>query len=218
MSFSGAASPAASTTLVLALLLPGAAVAEDDHPYRTQALAGAYHYDTTLPKVEPVVEKPAEAPEPAGRPRKRVPNPAERIPEAGPPPVSAPVGSATLGANGTLMLPKMVVPGAKQKLPPPLPLVYVRHPVKNVGKGHAFETPAGRRARLINKYYTASDQRVAKLLGNSLAASAESNEAAEELNHLAYLIELSLAAGSETPEEQKAIRDEYYKVLYTPPR
>lgn len=209
MSFSGAASPAASTTLVLALLLP-VTVEADEHPYTTRALANSFHYDPTAPPPAPAEPKSAPS-APAGRPRKRVEDAGARI--ASEIPATAPAGSATLAANGTLVLPKMTVPGARPKTSSPLPLVHVRGAIKNVGKGHPFETPAGRRARLIDKYYTKSEQRIAKLLFNPLGGSAETAEAAEQLNHLAYLIDLAAAAGLETPEDQKDLRSSYYELL-----
>jgi hypothetical protein len=83
-----------------------------------------------------------------------------------------------------------------------------------------LETSAGRRARLNNKYYSPSEQKITKLLGNSgtAAAAAEAAETAEQLNDLAYLIELSLAAGLESPETQKKTRAEYYNLIADKPR
>lgn len=209
MPFSGPTYPTARTTLVLVLLLPVAGEA-GDHPYTTRALANSFRYDAAAPSPKPA--EPATAPaEPAGRPRKRVADSGERI--ASETPATALVASPTLSANGTLMLPKMIVPGAKPRTPSALPLVHVRSPVKEVGKGHPFETPAGRRARLIDKYYTGSEKRIAKLLFNPLGGSAEAAETAEQLNHLAYLIDLAAAAGLETPEEQQDLRASYYELL-----
>ena len=198
--------------IVLVFRVPASAAS--NHPRLAGAMAEAYRYDDAPPQPAPAPEAPAA--EPAGRPRKRVENSGQRIP--GQMPATAPVGTATLTANGTLMLPKMVVPGAKGKLPASLPLLYVRGPVRNVGEGDAFETPAGRRARLVDKYSTASEKRMAKVLSNSLAGSAEAAEAAAQLNDLAYLIELALAAGLETPEEQKDIRAAYYQLLAPKPQ
>ena len=228
----GAASRAVSSTFVLVLLLPGstrAATSEHTH----EAIVGKYHYDPAAVTAKPAAASaPPSAsvtePPPPGQSRPRVANPAERIPEQVPSLTPPPVGSATLTASGILTLPKMVVPGAKEKLPPILPQIFVRRPVRNVGKGDSFETPAGqrvgletsagRRARLNNKYYTPAEQKIAKLLHNSGAAAAEAAETAEQLNDLAYLIELSLAAGLESPEAQKEIRAEYYNLIADKPR
>ena len=191
----------------------------EDHPYRTQALAGTYHYDPAAPKAEPAAT--TSAAEPAGRPRKRLPNPAERLPNAIP--VSQPVASATTPApNDTLVLPKMTVPGTKPKLPASLPQLHVSSPVRNVGEGNPFETPKGRIERLIKKYYTTTEQGLAKLTLNSVggwaARDAAINDSTEQLNDLAYLIELSLATGLEAPEDQKEIRAEYYRLVAMKPR
>jgi hypothetical protein len=219
MSFSGTASPAASMTLVLALLLPTATSAAD-HPYRTQALAGTYRYDRTPPEPEPVPEPAANAP--AGRPRKRVANPAERIPEIIPAPTSAPIGSATLAPDGTLMLPKMSVTGLKPKTPAPLPQLYIRGLAQNVGPGHAFETPKGRSERLRKKFFSPTEEGLGRLLLNSVGGWAAREEAiyysTDQPTDLAYLLDLSLAAGIESPEEQKKLRAEYYRLLATKPR
>lgn len=217
MFFPGAVSASAGTTFVLALALPVSASALD-HPYRTQALAGAYRYDPAAPKPEPVVEKPAA--EPAGRPRRRVSNPAERIPDAKP--RAAAVASPTLYPEGTLVLPKMTVPGVKPPASARLPQLHTKAPVRNVGEGHIFETPKGRIERLIKKYYTTNEQGLGRLLLNSVggwaARDAAINDSTSQLNDLAYLIELSLAAGLESAEEQEEIRAEYYRLLATKPR
>jgi hypothetical protein len=224
MSFPGAVPPAASTKLVLALLLPAAAAASsaDDHPYRTQALASTYRYDATHPQPEPAPEPVAVEP-PAGRPRKRVVNPAERLPAETPgltPPV--PIGSATLAPNGTLVLPKMSVNVPKPQLPAALPQLYIRGLERNVGPGNIFETPKGRSERLRKKYFSPTEEGLGKLLLNSVGGWAAREEAiyysSEQLNDLAYLLDLSLAAGTETPEEQKKLRAEYYRLLATKPR
>lgn len=217
----GAVYPAAGTTLVLALLLPVSSAAADDHPYRTEALAGTYRYNPAEPKPEPG-PAPAVA-EPAGRPRKRVVNPAERLPEKAPPPSTPPIGSATLTADGTLVFPKMSVNAPKPKLPATLPQLYVRPPVrKDLGDGDPFETPAGRAARLIKTYYTPGEQKLAKWTLNSVGGwavrDAAINDTAAQLNDIATLLDLSVALGIETPEEQKKLRNEYMRALAEKPR
>ena len=223
MSFLGAVSLAASTSLVLAFLLPAAAAASSagDHPYRTEALAGNYRYDTAAPKPEPAPEPVAI--ESAGRPRLRVTNPAERLPAETPGLTPAvPIGSATLATDGTLVLPKMSVTGPKPKMPAALPQLYIRGLAQNVGPGDAFETPKGRSERLRKKFFTPTEAGLGKLLLNSVGGWAAREEASYyssgQLNDLASLLDLSLAAGTETPEEQKKLRAEYYRLLATKPR
>jgi hypothetical protein len=217
MTFSGAVPAAASTTFVLTLL-SAAALAADEHPYRTQALAGRYRYDAAAAQIPQIAETPVV--ESAGRPRRRVSNPAQRIPEATPAPAS--VESAAIAPDGTLVLPKMTVPAVKPRAPARLPQLHVMTPVRNVGEGDAFETPKARLARLTKKYYTTNEQALGRLLFNSVGGwagrDAAINDSTEQLNDLAYLIELSLAAGLESAEEQKEIRAEYYRLLATKPR
>lgn len=206
-------------TLVVLLLLPArnfAANGERLHP----AVAEEYHYDTT--SAQPKEPAPAPAPvEPAGRTRKRVADPAARIPDATPA-QAAPMASATIAPDGTLVLPKMSVTTPKAPLPAPLPQLYIRGPVQNVGPGHAFETAKGRSERLRKKHFTVTEQALGKLTLNSVSGWAAREEAiyysSEQLNDLAYLLDLSLATGTETPEEQKKLREEYFRLLATKPR
>ncbi len=223
MSPPGAASSAASTTLVLAFLLPGSVPAETS-PYTRAAIAGEYHYDPAAHEAKPVEPAPPPAPTvevaPAGRPRPRVADPDEHISEGTL--VLVPAGVAALDGQGTFVLPKMTVPGAKPKQPAALPQFYINRGVKNVGNGSMFETPAARRERLLNKYYTPFEQKFNKLLLNRIGAWGARDESiyysSEQLNDIAYLIDLSLAAGTESPEEQKKIRAEYFRALAEKPR
>lgn len=186
-----------------------------------------------LPHYDPTPAKPASAPTPPERAThvvKRVSDPGARIPME----VPRPAGSAAAEAStkpvtvrGVLELPKMTVNGRKEKLPV-LPRIFVQPPARNIPEPSIpdFETPAGRAARLVQKHITSFDQALNRhplpLIGTSLAAKAEQAEAreaaAKQLNTVADLLELSLLTGTETPEEQKKLRAEYWKVFYERPR
>ena len=182
-----------------------------------------------MPKYDPQAlakEPPKETPAPVNpHPLKRLSDPYARLPEVKIVP-GAPVTAPTVtSANkGTLVLPKMTVNGQKEKAPP-LPRIFVQPPARNL-PAQPFESPAARNARLVQKHINPFDQLLnghpLPLIGGSLLAKAEAAEAREvsatQLNNIADLLELSLLAGTETPEEQKKLRAEYLNLMADRPR
>lgn len=181
-------------------------------------------YDPKAHTEEPAKEAPAAV---APRPLKRVSDPYARLPEVKIVPGAVPVTPiVTPETKGLLVLPKMTVNGAKEKVRS-LPRIFVQPPVRDMpAPPVGWETPEGRAARLTQKHITPFDQVLnghpLPLIGGSLAAKAEQAEAREasarELNNIADLLELSLLTGTETPAEQKKLRAEYWKVFYDRPR
>jgi len=161
----------------------------------------------------------------SSRTRKRLQDPAARLPEvvidpdaATSVPASAPATPPTPATpSETFVLPKLTVTGKKEK-PPALPRLNVVAPVKDLPEPK-FESPTARMARLVDKHFTASEK---KFAGKSLAGRAIQREAAEvavrDLNRVATIIELSAALGLEDAESLKKLRAEFFKAYYERPR
>lgn len=202
----------------LAVLYPAIGAATEGTVSR-EPIAGLYRYDAAAASPANPTGANAAAADPtsAARPRRRLADPALRIPEA----IPGAVEPAPTNPPPTLVLPKMVVPGPREKPPPPLPQLHVTTPVRNL-PATPFESRSARSARLVNKYYTPAEQLLGRLLFNPVRRWAARDEAiaaaAEQLNDIARLIELSRAAGLETPGEQKEIRAEYFRALAERPR
>ncbi|MEJ1972179.1 MAG: hypothetical protein WDM96_06825 [Lacunisphaera sp.] len=206
---------------MLVLLLPGSALATTTSASLHAAIVG--NITTIRRRTRPSPLRPQSRradPASPGQPRPRVADPAERIPARTI--VLAPAGTATLDAHGTLVLPKMSIPGVKDQAARTLPQFYINRAGEKRRRRQQFRTPAARSERLLNKYYTPFEQKLNKGLLNPVKSWGARDESiaysAEQLNDIAYLIELSLAAGIETPEEQKKTREEYYKALADKPR
>lgn len=199
-------------------------------PFASAETSSSQAIKEGLPGYDPNArsEKPAEpAPPVTPRPLKRLSDPYARLPEvkivpgAAPAPVAAPVN------KDTIVLPKMTITGQQEKLPA-LPRIFVQPPARNVKEpaDPNMETPAARNARLVAKhisgFHHALNSHPIPLIGETLEAKARKAEAIEvsarQLNTVADLLELSLLTGTETPEEQKKLRAEYWKVFYERPR
>lgn len=163
---------------------------------------------------------------PAPRPLKRLSDPYARLPEKKLPPTPNVSATPTTGDNPApsgegrdkVVLPKMTITGKKDPSRP-LPTLHVPAPLRDL-PADPFETPDARRARLIKKHLAPLE---ARLLGPAAAASrAEEREAiasaTTELNDIAALLEISAAAGLDSPEEQKRLHAEYYRAYYGRPR
>jgi hypothetical protein len=220
--------PVVCAGMALALLLP--AVAADAAAAKSNPITEGYHFapgPAPAPVVAPPAENvpPADATSPGRQPRKRVQDPAQRLPEvaidaslsATPPAPAAP--AARVPAPGTLELPKITVTGEKEKPPRPLPQLHVGAPVKDMPTPE-WESPEGRRARLVQKHFTALEQKL-----NSqqwLEARAAHEEAidsvAAELNRIATAIDLSALLGVDDPDAQKALRAEFLRAFNDRPR
>ncbi len=164
----------------------------------------------------------------APRPLKRLSDPSARLPEVKIVPGAVPAAPVATPENkGVLVLPQMTVTGAREKVRR-LPLIFVQPPARNVPEPDLpdWETPAARTARLVKKHLSSFDQALnghaLPLIGESVEARALKAEAIEasarQLNNVADLLELSLLTGTETPEEQKKLRAEYWKAFYERPR
>lgn len=137
------------------------------------------------------------------------------------PPMASSVPAAPVTRNDIVVLPKMTVEGAREKPRPRLPLLHVPTPVKNL-PGEPFESPEGRRARLVQKHFTRLEQALGRLklplVSQSLAGRAAQLEAAEsaalQLNDIAVLLEISALLGVDSPEEQAALRAEFLKASH----
>jgi len=136
----------------------------------------------------------------------------------------APATQPPTSDEATVVLPKMVVAAAREN-PIPLPRVHIPSPAKDL-KGEPLESPGARTERLIAKHIAPLDKLLntfrLKVGSGSLADRAKQMEAVEsaavQLNDIAALLELSLLAGTETLEEQKALRAELLKASYNRPR
>lgn len=215
--------PVACSGIALALLLPVVASAGASAA-PANPLTEAFRYNPAPdPDALPLgIVPPAPA---ASRTRKRLQDPAARLPEVVIDP-AAPVSVATAAPATpatpapppeTFVLPKLTVTGKKEK-PPTLPRVHVDAPVKNL-PAPKFESPSARAARLVQKHFTASER---KFGGKSLFGRAFQREAAEvaafDLNRIAAAIELSAELGLEDVESLKKLRAEFFKAYYERPR
>jgi hypothetical protein len=215
--------PIACSGLALALLLPIAASA-DTPPAGRNPITEGYHY---APTPDPVIAPPAEQDPPAAtpgsgpQPRKRVQNPALRLPAVpigSTPPETPPTAASVPTAPDTLVLPKVTVTGEKEK-PHALPRLHVTRPVKDLPIP-LWESAAGRRARLVQKHFTAREQKLDSQ--KSLEARAARQEAIEsaagELNRIAAAIDVSALLGQEDAEALAAIRAEFLRAYHGRPR
>lgn len=129
-------------------------------------------------------------------------------------------------AKGSVfILPKMTVEGSRDKPLAPLPRLHLAEPAKNL-EAEPFESREARRARLVQKHFTAFEQALGRiklpLLSQPLEDRAGHLEAAEnavrQLNSLADLLELYAQLGLDSPEEQRTLRAEFLKLYYGRPR
>lgn len=129
----------------------------------------------------------------------------------------------TPATDGTkLILPDMVVTAEPAVS---LPRSHVPKPARQL-EAEPFESPEARRARLVRKHFTELEQVLSlgrlPLFNHALLRRAVSKEAGEssarQLNHIAYLIELSDLAGLDSPEERGKLISEYLKALQMRPR
>jgi hypothetical protein len=217
----------ARSGMALALLLPVAAVADTPPPSRNPITEGYRYTPAPASAAAPPAEddRPAAATNPGQQPRKRLLNPTLRlpavpidatVPAALPPPTSESTAPAT--APGILIFPKITVNGEKEKART-LPRLHVDAPVKDL-PAPFWENPAGRRTRLVQKHFTALEQKLDSQ--KSLEARATRKEAIEsaarELNRIAAAVELSALLGQEDAEAQEKLRAEFLRAFYSRPR
>lgn len=132
---------------------------------------------------------------------------------------------ATTAEGAVLILPAITVEGKTGKPREALPRLAIPAPARALPP-EPFETPQVRRARLVRKHFTELEQalnrRVIPLLGVSLEARAASRESAEsaarQLNDITDNLELAVALGLESEEEQKALRAELKRLHSGRPR
>lgn len=192
-------------------LLPVAAAGPSEH-LRDVILSGVEKYDPAIRKAHLESQSSRESAS-ASSPRRR----------------STAVPSEPTKASSTdepvLILPVIVVEGKTDKQPVALPRLKVPAPARNLPT-QPFETLEVRRARLVKKHFTnfeqALNRRTIPLVGQSLearAAKMESREsAALQLNEIADNLELAVALGVESEEEQKELRAELLRLYYGRPR
>jgi len=204
-------------------LLLSAAVRAEEPAARSNPITEGFHY-RSAPDPDALPAELVRPTTPTGRERKRLSDPAARLPEvainaspATPAPASPPASTPPAAAGETFVLPKLTVTGNKGK-PPSLPRVQVDAPVKNLPEPE-FESPSARADRLIQKHLTASER---KFAGKSAAGQAMHREAVEsaarELNRVAAMIELCAALGLEDEKSLKKLRAEFFKAYYERPR
>ena len=217
--------PVTCSGIALALLLPVVAFAGEPAAPVNPITEGFRYKPLPDPDALPLGIAPS-APA-ASRTRKRLQDPAARLPEVTIDPAVPASASTPSAATSpapvppasaeTFVLPKLTVTGQKEK-PPALPRVHVNAPVKNL-PAPKFESPSARAARLVQKHFTASER---KFGGKSLFARAVQREAAAvaagELNRVATAIELSAALGQEDAEALEKLRAEFLKAYYERPR
>lgn len=124
-----------------------------------------------------------------------------------------------------LILPAIIVEGKTDKQPVALPRLKVPAPARNLPT-QPFETPEARRARLVRKHFTnfeqALNRKTIPFLGLSLEARAAKRESIEsaalQVNEIADNLDLAVALGLESEEEQKELREELMRLFYDRPR
>lgn len=214
--------PVVCSSLALTLLFP-AVIKADEPPARRNPITEGFHYKPA-PDPDALPAELAPSTSPAGRARKRIQNPTARIPKVAintnPPaatPEATPTPAPTATPGETFMLPKLTVTGKKEK-PPSIPRLHIDAPVKDLPEPE-FESPSARLERLVQKHFTASEQ---KFGGKSLFARAVQKEAAEvavtDLNRVATILELCAALGLEDEESLKKLQAEFFKAYYERPR
>jgi hypothetical protein len=216
--------PVACLGIALALLLPVVASAGAPAAPVNPITEGFRYHPAPDPDAIPLgIAPPAHA---ASRTRKRLQDPAARLPEV----LIAPAAAALVPASPpatpqtpappaeTFVLPKLTVTGQKEK-PPALPRLHVDAPVKNLPTPE-WESPEGLRARLVQKHFTAREQKLhSRKYLEARAAHMEAIESAGlQLNRIASAIELSALFGLEDPEAQKALQAEFLRAFYDRPR
>jgi hypothetical protein len=203
--------PCASLLALLAPPLP-AADPPPDTEVRRALLAGWQQYDPSIREAHLAARA-------ATPPADPIPAPA-----AGPA-TASPAPAAPVASNDIVVLPKMMVEGVREKPRPRLPRLQPPAPVK-VLPAEPFESPEGRRARLVQKHFTRLEQALGRLqiplIGQSLTGRAAQREAAEsaalQLNEIADVLEIFALLGLDSPEEQRALRAEFLKVYHARPR
>lgn len=196
------AAPAA--LILLAVAVPGLRATGPD---LRDAIRQGIKYDPAI-RAARLKERAAEAASPASSAAPAAPASATPTPQSHP-------------DDGVLVLPSLVVEAPRGPGSPAMPQLHVADPVKDL-PGEPFESPSGRSARLIRKHFTPFEKFLGRLrlplFGTSLAARAAQREAAEsaslQLNEIAELLELSLLAGTDSPEERERLRAEFWKAYY----
>ncbi len=131
--------------------------------------------------------------------------------------------SPIVAHSGVIELPKMVIrpfPLPRSEPPSPLPRIPLRPTHKDV-QIHDFTSPAAKEKLLVEKHISPLDRfflsrYTLPLFGISKEKRAReiesSQQAAQQLNHIADIIDLSHMLGVET-EEDKKLRQEYIRLL-----